>query len=255
LQKNLHCKYTEADIKLTVYVRQPWYSIDMPGKSSRSKKTASDSKRRPLTQARILKAALKLADRQGVESLSMRKLAQALNVEAMSLYNHVANKEEVLDGILDSVVSEFELPDTGDDWKKSMRARAVSAYGVLLLHPWAANLLISRVNVGPAMLTWTNATVGCLREAGFSYAMADHAWNAIDNHIYGFTLQRVSAPIGPAEYAAAAKHYLPLIPANQYPYLNAMASMIVDGTHSGVNDFEFGLDLILEGLDRILAGE
>jgi len=223
----------------------------MPRKSKSRKVGAPGSKRRPLTRARILSAALKLADRHGVESLSMRKLATALNVEAMSLYNHVAGKEDVVDGMIDLVVAKFELPAIGGDWTAAMRVRAISAHKVLLAHPWAASLLMSRVTVGPAMLAWTNATVGCLREAGFSYPMADHAWNAIDNHIFGFTLQRVSAPVGPADYAAAAEQYLPMIPASQYPYLNAMASMIIDGSHSGVNDFEFGLDLILDGLGNL----
>lgn len=214
------------------------------------KKRAKSAAKKPLTQARILKTALRLADGHGVEALSMRRIAQDLNVEAMSLYNHFGSKDELIDSLVNLVVGEFELPEIGSGWKNAMRIRAISAHQVLLKHPWAALLLLSRVNVGPAILTWTNATVGCLREAGFSYAMADHAWNAIDNHIYGFTLQVVNSPVKPDEYASAAKHYLPMIPADQYPYLHDMASMIGAGKHSGINDFEFGLDLLLDGLEQ-----
>jgi hypothetical protein len=112
--------------------------------------------------------------------------------------------------------------------------------------------MISRVSVSSARLAWNNATIGSLHEAGFSYEIADHAWNAIENHIYGFTLQSVNMPIDPQEYSAAAKQYLPMIPKEQYPYLFEMANQVANGKHSGVNEFEFGLDLILDGLERIL---
>ena len=102
-------------------------------------------------------------------------------------------------------------------------------------------------------MAWSNATIGCLHEAGFSYEIADHAWNAIDNHIYGYTLQAVNRPVDPEQYADAAEEYLPIIPEDEYPYLNAMASLIAEGKHSGINEFEFGLDLILDGLERLKA--
>ena len=204
-----------------------------------------------LSRKRILRAAIRIADKDGIESLSMRKLARSLGVEAMSLYNHVANKEEALDGIVDIVVAEIEVPAIGADWKSVMRRRAISAHEVLLTHPWASMLIVSRVNVGPAMLRYIDATIGCLREAGFTYAMADRAWNAIDNHIYGFTLQTLNFPLDPSEYAEAAQHFLPLIPEDQYPYLRALSEQVIDGTHNGVQDFTFGLDLILDGLESI----
>lgn len=218
------------------------------------KAPAKATAKKNLNREKILNSALTLADEQGIEQLSMRKIAQALGVEAMSLYNHVGNKEELIDGILDRVIAEFELPAIDLDWQAAMKSRAVSAHCVLLQHPWAALLMLSRINTGQSILRWTNATIGCLREAGFSYEMADHAANAIDNHIYGFTLYKVNEPVSPAEYADAARHYLPQISADTYPYLHAIATQIASGRHTGINKFEFGLDLILDGLERLRLG-
>jgi AcrR family transcriptional regulator len=204
----------------------------------------------PLSRERVLRAALRLADEGGVESLSMRKLAQELGVKAMSLYNHVANKNDMLDSIVDIVVSEIEVPSLETDWKTAMRRRAISAHEVLLRHPWATMALMSRVNTGPAMLRYVDATLGCLREAGFSFEMADHGWNAIDSHIYGFTLQKLNFPFEAAEYSEAAKKGLSLIPADQYPYLNQLTHYVMEGRYDGIHKFEFGLELILNGLDR-----
>lgn len=208
-----------------------------------------------LTRDRVLRAAIRIADKGGIESLSMRKLAHLLGVEAMSLYNHVANKEDVLDGIVDIVVAEIDVPTIGTDWKSAMRCRAISAHEVLLAHPWASMLIVSRVNVGPAMLRYIDATIGCLCKAGFSYAMADRAWNAIDNHIYGFTLQELNFPFDPSEYAEVAQDFLPLIPEDQYPYMRVLSQRVIDGIHNGVHDFTFGLDLILDGLESICRND
>jgi AcrR family transcriptional regulator len=217
-----------------------------------AKKTAGRAKERaPLSKERVLRAALALADEVGIESLSMRRLGEELGVEAMSLYKHVANKDDILDGIVDLVASEIALPAIGGDWKMAMRRRAISAHGVLLRHPWATMLIVSRANVGPAMLRYVDRTIGCLREAGFSYAMADHAWNAIDNHVYGFTLQKLSFPFQPEEYAQVAKAFLPMIPEDEYPYLHGLSRQVIAGKHDGVQDFEFGLDLILDGLEKV----
>jgi AcrR family transcriptional regulator len=220
----------------------------------RSKAVPKD--RAPLTRERVLRAALELADESGIESLSMRKLGQRLGVEAMSLYRHVANKDDVVDGIVDLVASEFEPPPPGSDWKAAMRQRAVAAHRALMRHPWATLLILSRVNVGPAMLRYVDATIGCLRAAGFSYAEADHAWNALDSHVYGFTLQILNFPCDPREYAATAKEYLPRIPAEKYPHLRAMSVEVAEGRHDGLNRLDFGLDLLLDGLERmVLAGD
>jgi AcrR family transcriptional regulator len=205
----------------------------------------------PLSRERVLHAALRLADAEGFEALSMRKLAQALGVQAMSLYNHVANKDDMLDGIVDIAVGEIEVPSLETDWKTAMRRRAISAHAVLLRHPWVTMPLVSRVNVGPSMLRYVDATLGCLREGGFSFEMADHAWNAIDSHIYGFTLQELNFPFEAAEYSEAAKNGLSLIPADKYPYLNRLTHYVVEGRYDGLHNFEFGLELILDGLERL----
>lgn len=204
----------------------------------------------PLSRERIIHTALRLADEGGIEVLSMRRLAQELGVKAMSLYNHVANKDDLLDGIVEMVVSEIEIPDLDINWKISMQRRATSAHEVLLRHPWATMLLVSRVNVGSAMLRYVDATLGCLYEAGFSLEMADHAWNAIDSHIYGFTLQEQNFPFETTEYSEAAAEGLALLPANKYPYLNRLTHYVIEGRHDGIHDFEFGLELILDGLER-----
>ena len=205
----------------------------------------------PLSRERVLRMALLLADAGDIEAISMRKIAQALGVQAMSLYNHVTNKDDILDGIVDLVISEIEVPDLTADWKTGMRRRSVSAHEVLLRHPWAAIVIMSRVNVGPANLRYVDATLGCLINAGFSFVMADRAWNAIDSHIYGFTLQELKFPFQPEDYSEAAKTGLSLIPAGQYPYMNAMTLEVMEKKYNGICNFEFGLEIILEGLDRL----
>jgi AcrR family transcriptional regulator len=206
----------------------------------------------PLSRERVLLAALRLADAEGLEALSMRNLAQELGVKAMSLYNHVANKDDLIDGIVDRVIGEIEVPDLKLDWKTAMRRRAVSAHEVLLCHPWATMPIVSRINIGPAMLRYMDATLGCLHKAGFSLQMADHILNLIDSHIYGFTLQELNFPVEPENYAEAAKEELPLLPVDQYPYMNRLTHEVMERRYDGLHDFEFGLELILDSLDTLL---
>lgn len=222
-------------------------------KMPRKKKQTRKRRRRstPLTRNIVLATALKIADAGGIESLSMRKVAQELKVEAMSLYNHVKNKDDILDGIIELVVSEIEVPTIGGDWRAAMRQRSLSAHEVLMRHSWATMLLMSRPNVGPAMLRYVDATIGCLRAAGFSFALADYAWNALDSHLYGFTLQQLNFPFEPDEYADAAENFLPMLPQDQYPHLYALSMEVMKGRHDGRNQLSFGLDLILDGLDRL----
>ena len=132
-----------------------------------------------------------------------------------------------------------------------MRRRAISAHEVLVRHPWATQLIVSRANVGPSMLRYVDATIGCLVKAGFTYPTADHTWNAIDSYVYGFTLQKLNFPFKPKEYAKVAKAFLPMIPADQYPYLNGMSQQVIAGDHDGLHDLQFGLDLILDGLEEL----
>jgi AcrR family transcriptional regulator len=210
-------------------------------------------RRKLLSREKVLSAALKMVDEGGIESLSMRNLAQTLKVEAMSLYNHVSNKEAILDGLVELVASEIAVPAVGDDWRAAMRQRARSAHAVLMRHPWATMLFVSRMNIGPTMLHYVDATIGCLRAAGFSYPLADHAWNAIDAYIYGFTLQKLNFPLDPAQYAAAAAQFLPLIPVEQFPYLNGMSQEVIAGRHDGLHQLELGLELLLDGLEGMRA--
>lgn len=205
-----------------------------------------------LNRDQVLRAAVTLADQNGISSLTMRKLGVELGIEAMSLYNHVANKDDLYDGIIDLVVAEIYVPRAGADWRAELRHRATSAHEVLLNHRWATGLLGSRINVGPAMLRYVDATLGCLITAGFTYEQADRAWNALDSHIYGFTIQAVNFPLDPREYASAAQQFLPLIPTETHPHMHTLAELVITGTHSGAADFTFGLDLLLEGLANLL---
>lgn len=207
-------------------------------------------RRTPLSRERVLKRALKLADKDGIELLSMRKIAQGLKVEAMSLYNHVKNKDEILDGLVELVVAEIDLPTGVGTWQEQMRSRATSAHGVLMKHPWATMLLMSRVNIGPHMLRYVDATLGSLRKAGFTYALADHAWNALDSYIYGYTLQSLNFPFEPDEYKDAAEEFMPQVPMDLYPHLAGLSAEVIEGRHSGLHDISFGLDLLLEGLEQ-----
>ena len=217
-----------------------------------AKKTRHKAARRaPLSPERVLGAALRMADADGLDALSMRNLAKALKVEAMSLYNHVPSKEKILDGLVELVVGEIDEPELGGDWKAAMRKRALSAHTVLMRHPWATMLFVSRLNIGPKMLRYVDRTIGCLREAGFSYATADHAWNALDAYLYGFTLQKLNFPLEPSEYASAAEQFLPLIPVEQFPYLRGMSEEVIGGRHDGMHELSLGLELILDGLEKL----
>ena len=207
-------------------------------------------KRAPLSPDRVMATALRLADRGGLDALSMRNIAQALKVEAMSLYNHVASKEQILDGLVELVVAEIEwTPQT--DWKASMRERALAVHAALMRHRWATMLFVSRLNIGPNMLRYVDRSIGCLRAAGFSYPMADHAWNALDAYTYGFTLQRLNFPIETTEYASSAKQFLPMIPVETHPFLRGLSEEVIAGRHNGLQHLEFGLDLLLSGLERL----
>ena len=206
----------------------------------------------PLSRQRVLRAAVAFADGSGIGSLTMRKLGQALGVEAMSLYNHVANKDELLDGMVDLVFSEIDLPPGGADWRAAMRRRAVSARQALSRHPWAIGLMESRTSPGPATLRHHDAVIGSLREAGFSIEMAAHAYSVLDSYIYGFALQEASLPFDTAEETAEMTHIIleHLLP-DEYPHLTELVTghVLQPGYDYG-NEFEFGLDLILDGLQR-----
>ena len=217
-----------------------------------SSTAAGPTPRVPLTRERVLHAAVALADESGSESLSMRKLGEAVGVEAMSLYHHVANKDELLDGMIDVVFSEIDLPSNCNDWKIAMRQRAISARRVLSRHRWAIGFMESRTSPGPATLRHHDAVIGCLRQAGFSVELTAHAFSVLDSYIYGFALQERSLPFHtPEETVVLAQDMLAQFPTDEYPHLAelAVAHVLRPGYDYG-NEFEFGLDLILDGLEK-----
>ena len=219
------------------------------------------SKRERLSRERVLRTAMALADESGVDALSMRKLGQALGVEAMSLYGHVANKEAILDGIVGLVSDEIEMPIEGVDWRESMRARAISTYRVLLRHPWAASLMESRTNPIPSRTRACDAVIGVLRSAGFSIRHAYHAFLTLDSYIYGFALQQVNWPYEKDELAVAVDAYERSLPEGQYPHIREMVRFVLAERRADAiagktspdyaPEFEFGLDLILDGFERL----
>jgi AcrR family transcriptional regulator len=207
-----------------------------------------------MNREQVLQAAVALADETGIESLSMRKLGQALGIEAMSLYNHVAGKEALLDGMIDLVFAEIELP-TGEDWKKALRGRAISMREALARHRWAVGLMESRTNPGATTLRQHDAVIGCLLAAGFSMELTAHAFAAVDSYVYGFALQEKGLPFDtPEQTAEMAQAMLAHFPVDEFPHLAAFTRehVLRPGYDFGA-EFEFGLDLLLDGLERLIG--
>lgn len=199
-----------------------------------------------------MRAAIDLADAEGIEALSMRRLAKELGVEAMSLYNHVANKDEILNGIIDLVAGEFELPSDERDWKSAMRRNAISARDVLLRHRWATGLWMSQGG-GPARLRNSDWMLRTLREAGFSMDLIYHAFHILESYILGYTLQQLNFPYKGEELAGLAATFLQQIPVDEYPDLVEHIRQHLEPHDEETGGFEMGLDLILDGLDRARA--
>jgi AcrR family transcriptional regulator len=208
--------------------------------------------RKPLSSTRVLQAAVDLADQAGLEAFSMRGLAQELGVVPMALYKHVANKDELLDGMVDIVFSEIELAPADLDWRSAMRRRAISTREALKRHSWAIGMMESR-HPGPANLRSHNAVMRCLRKAGFSFAMAVHAYSVQDAYIYGFALQEKDLAFeSPDSAGAAAQRRAETIGAvDDYPYLVEVARELPKSGYDSAVEFAWGLDLILDGLDRL----
>jgi len=209
--------------------------------------------RLPLSRDQIVITAMEIADQRGVAAVTMREVASRLGVEAMSLYNHVANKNDILDGMVDAVADQFDLPQDIEDWREAMRRRAISARRVFGLHPWAPLLMDSRESSGSSALRYFDWVLGTLMRAGFSMDAAAHAFSLIDSYVYGFGIQQSNFSSGgdapPEERAEAV---FDLIPEEQYPYLRRMAAHAMKVGYDAEADFDFGLDIILDGLERIL---
>jgi AcrR family transcriptional regulator len=209
------------------------------------------SKRTPLNRERVLRAAVALADEAGIDALSMRRLGQELGVEAMSLYNHVANKNDLLNGITDLVLGEIELPPDGD-WRDALRRHAISAHDVLIAHPWACKLALSPDRTSNVSVQRAEWMLRQLREGGFSPEVTYHAYHALDSHILGFTLWQLGHGITDAEHLRelAAEFFRKFGP-DEYPYLREHAEQHFAGFGSeGKGAYELVLDLILDGLAR-----
>lgn len=215
-----------------------------------TRRTAGSKPR--LTRALVLHTALELADRDGIAVLTMRRLAQELAVEAMSLYHHVANKVDLLDGLVDLVFAEIALPSVEAGWKAALRARSISAYSTLLRHPWAVGLMESRTAPGPASLRHHDAVLGCLRRGGFSLAATAHAYSVLDSYIYGFALQQINLPFNTAAEAAPVADRMPAVLGGGYPHLAEMAAgHVLQPGYAYADEYEVGLDLILDGIERL----
>ena len=214
--------------------------------------------RTPLTRERVLRAAVALADREGAGSLSMRRLARELGVEAMSLYHHVPGKQALLDGMVDLVFGEIEPPSPELDWKTAMRRRAVSARQALNRHRWAIGRMEGRTDHGPANLRLHDAVLGCLRAAGFSPAATVRAYSVQDAYVYGFVLQETDmAPETPDDFAAEAQRQMRDYAAvlGDYPHLvEVVGGHVAEAGYDYEAEFLFGLNVILDGLERLLDG-
>ena len=208
--------------------------------------------RQPLSRERVVRAAMALADAGGIDALTMRRLGDELGVEAMSLYRHVANKDDLIDGMTDAVFAEIELPSGATDWRTAMRERAVSVRAALSRHPWATPLMQSRTSPGPATMHHHDTVIGTLRTAGFSVALTAHAFSALDSYIYGFALQQRSLPFETGEQTAElAEAILAQFPAEAYPHLAELTVQhVLQPGYDYGDEFEFGLDLVLDGLER-----
>jgi AcrR family transcriptional regulator len=218
-----------------------------------AQRSAAPVARLPLSRDRVLHAAIRLADDGGIEAISMRKLGQALGVEAMSLYNHVANKDDILSGIVEIVESGIELPSPGAAWKQALRRTALSAHHVLEQHPWAASLTLSASGSRPVRWRYMNAILGCLREAGFSAETTDLAYHALESHIAGFTLWAAQLEVDDAELPDLAARFLEQFSGDEFPYVvEHVEQHLAERSPDNPGAFAFGLDLILDGLERIL---
>jgi AcrR family transcriptional regulator len=208
-------------------------------------------RRNPLNRDKVLRAAMAVADAGGLETLTMRTLGQELGVGPMALYRHVRNKDDIVDGIVDLVFEEIDVPSAGTDWKDAMRDRGISVREVLSRHRWAIGLMESRTNPGPANLRHHDAVIGNLRAAGFDMAMAAHAYSLLDSYIYGFAQTQMNLPLdSTADIADMAQSMLKPFSVDAYPNLVAfITEYAMQPGYDYGNEFEYGLDLILDGLE------
>ncbi len=213
--------------------------------------TIPDERRAPLTRERVLRAAMALADEAGIDAVTMRRLGEELGVGPMALYRHVANKEDLVDAMVDIVFVEIGPPSAEGDWRDAMRQRAIAVRDALIRHRWAIGLMESRARPGPANLSHHDAVIGCLRAADFNIAMAAHAYSVLDSYIYGFAATQLALPFTAADAGTAAESMLRPFAAGAYPHLTEMLTdHVMQPGYDYADEFELGLDLILDGLGR-----
>ncbi len=221
--------------------------------ADRSARRSRRDRRPSLSRAKVLQGALRLADEEGLEALTMRRLGQTLGVEAMTLYYHVGSKEEMLDALIDMVTDEFSFAPPGTPWKDAIRTIALSAHSSLSRHRWAANLSLSLRRPSPGRLRYMNSILGILRDAGFSDDLVDRGYHAIEGHIMGFTLWEVGMNLPPREdVEPMAANFLREIDHQTYPHVvDHVGHHLREAASDEVGAFEFGLELVLDGLDRL----
>lgn len=205
---------------------------------------------RKLSRESILEAAFTYVDEFGLEKLSMRNLATVLNVKAMSLYNHIKNKDELIDELVEMLVAKIDIPSLEDTWQNAMRKRSWSIHNVLMNHPWGTKPLVSRPNVGVHVLTLFDRSLGVLKQAGFTNEECDRIITAFNSFIYGFTLIVQNFPLEESEYTDAARENQFLFPKDIYPSLHSLSNDIKDEVYSGIADFNFGLEQLISGIEQ-----
>ena len=208
----------------------------------------------PLTRERLLSGAIAVADAGGLGALTIRSLAEKLGVKPMTLYHHVANKEEILDGMIDAVFGEIALPPPDAGWRSAIRERALSARQVLRRHPWAIALMDSRRSPGPATLRHHEAVIATLRRGGFPIEAVGHAYSLLDSYTYGFAVQEAALPMDADDAPLMVEVFLEQLDPDTYPNLADLAMEFASGrAGEDVDEFEVGLDLVLDSLERLLA--
>lgn len=208
-----------------------------------------------LSKSLIVQTAKEMVCLDGLEKLSMRRLAAKLNVKAMSLYNHIENKDHLINLLLDDVISQISLPQENENWQEEMLKRAESAHNVFLDNAWSLLPLLSRINNGPSMLRYIDHSLACLYHAGFSLPESDRILNYFDSYIYGYTLIELQFPIQTEEYVHTTEQMLPDLSKKDYPVMHQLSLLLLQGDYDGKQNFTFGIQTILKGLEMKLNNE
>jgi AcrR family transcriptional regulator len=218
------------------------------------RRPAEVASRAPLNLERTLQVALAMADDEGIEAVTMRRLARELGVEAASLYHHVKDKNQILDGLVDAVAAEIEPPKPSTGWRTAISQRAHNTRAGLRRHPWAVSLMASRTSPGPATLRLLESGIRCFREGGFSVVLAAHAVSAVDSYVHGFVLQEVNLPFrDESELAAMTRSIMEAFPASEFPYLFEMTvNHVLQPGYDYGKEFDSGLKVVLDGVDVLL---